>query len=151
MERLVFKIDINADAARVYQTIIGADTYPQWAEIFDPTSRVEGSWDEGSEIRFVGTDEAGKTHGMISKVTANKPHKLIELTHQGHIRDGKDYVGESVSWAGAQQKYHLDEHNGVSTLRVEIDSEPDFVEYFQKTYPEALKRIKALAEVNIHS
>ena len=67
MKKLQFKKDINASAEKVYNTMLGIDTidtYQQWTAEFNPTSTYEGSWEKGSKIYFVGTNENGKKGGM---------------------------------------------------------------------------------------
>lgn len=148
MKRLEYKIEINADAMRVYHTILGKDTYAQWAEVFGSTSTAQGTWEEGSEMRFIGTDEEGNEGGMISKVEKNIPGKVIELSHQGYIQNGVVHSGAESDWYGAQEIYGMTEKNGITHLTVEIDTEDSHAAYFEEKYPEALRRIKSLAEIN---
>ena len=42
MKKLQFKKDINASAEKVYNTMIGIETYQQWTAEFNPTSTYEG-------------------------------------------------------------------------------------------------------------
>lgn len=148
MKRLSFKIEINADATRVYHTILGKDTYAQWAEIFNPSSTAQGTWEEGSEIRFLGKDQDGKVGGIISTVVKNTPGRYIELRHQGYIEKGVEHTDESNPWYGAQEIYTLSEKNGITCLSIELDTDTSHEEYFLEKYPEALQRIKYLAEIN---
>ncbi|MCB0463765.1 MAG: SRPBCC domain-containing protein, partial [Flavobacteriaceae bacterium] len=80
MKKLQFKIDINASAQKVYNTMLGIEnieTYEQWTAEFNPTSTYEGNWDKGSKIYFVGTDENGKRGGMVSEIADNIPFKFV--------------------------------------------------------------------------
>ena len=63
MEKLHFKVSINAPVTRVYDTMLGNNsksTYEQWTSLFNPTSTYKGSWGKGSKILFLGVDEKGE-------------------------------------------------------------------------------------------
>ena len=48
MKRLQFKSDINAPAAKVYNAMIGKETFRQWTAVFNPSSDFESGNVEGS-------------------------------------------------------------------------------------------------------
>jgi hypothetical protein len=76
MQKLQFKKEINVSAQKVYEAMLGLNdksTYQYWTSAFNPTSTYEGSWEKGSKIHFVGTDENGKKGGMVSEIAENKP------------------------------------------------------------------------------
>ena len=82
MKKLQFKTEIIASAKKVYNTMLGIDnieTYEQWTAEFNPTSTYEGSWEKGSKIYFVGTDENGKRGGMVSEIADNVPYKFVSI------------------------------------------------------------------------
>ncbi|SFB76174.1 Activator of Hsp90 ATPase homolog 1-like protein [Flagellimonas taeanensis] len=151
MKKLQFKKDINASAERVYNTMLGLDhieTYEQWTSEFNPTSTYEGSWEKGSKIYFVGTDENGKKGGMVSEIADNVPSQFVSIHHYG-ILDGDQEITEGPEvekWAGSLENYSFREHNGVTTVAVEIDVTEDYLEYFNTTWPKALDKLKELAE-----
>ena len=45
MKTLHFSIKINAPVEKVWQSMLGAETYKVWAAEFAPDSFYEGSWD----------------------------------------------------------------------------------------------------------
>lgn len=151
MERLQYKTIINAPAKKVYDTMLGISnikTYEQWTSEFNPTSTYEGSWEKGSKIRFIGTDENGKQGGMVSEIADNIPYKFVSIRHYGTL-DGEIEITESPEvekWAGGFENYSFEEHNGVTTLTVESDVIEEFLDYFNSTWPKALKKLKQLAE-----
>ena len=56
MNKLQFKVSINAAVTKVYDFMLGMNsksTYEQWTSLFNPTSSYEGSWEKGSKILFV--------------------------------------------------------------------------------------------------
>ncbi|RIV43044.1 SRPBCC family protein [Flagellimonas pelagia] len=151
MKKIQYKKDIKASAEKVYNTMLGMETiktYEQWTAEFNPTSTYEGSWEKGSKIYFVGTDENGKRGGMVSEIADNVPFQFVSIRHYG-ILDGENEITEGPEvekWAGSLENYDLQEHNGVTTLTVETDVADDYLDYFNTTWPKALNRLKELAE-----
>ena len=62
ISNLHFKITINAPVEKVYQLMISKPTYEEWTKEFNPTSNFEGSWEKGSKILFIGSDEKGNVN-----------------------------------------------------------------------------------------
>ncbi|MCM4165343.1 MULTISPECIES: SRPBCC domain-containing protein [unclassified Arenibacter] len=146
-----YKININTTASKVYNLMLGLEnkkTYEAWTALFDPTSTYEGSWDKGSKMLFVGTDEQGKKGGMIAEIAENIPNKFISIKHYGIIENDQEILdGPKVkSWAGSMENYTFSETNGVTTITVEVDSNEEYIDYFDKTWPKALDKLKALSE-----
>ncbi|RIA09168.1 hypothetical protein OE09_0997 [Flavobacteriaceae bacterium MAR_2010_72] len=151
MKKLQFKIDIKASADKVYHTMLGIDnitTYEQWTSVFNPTSTYEGSWDKGSKIYFIGTDEKGKRGGMVSEIADNIPFRFVSIRHYG-ILDGDNEIIEGPEvekWAGTLETYAFHETNGVTTVTVESEVTEDYLDYFNTTWVKALNKLKELAE-----
>ncbi len=74
----------------------------------------------------------------------------MSFKHLGELKQGvEDTNSDKVkSWSGAMENYTLKEENGKTILLVEMDSTDDFSDYFEKTWPKALEKLKALAELN---
>lgn len=151
MEKIQFKKEINASAQKVYETMLGLKnkaSYEHWTAAFNPTSTYEGSWDNGSKILFVGTDENGKKGGMVSEIVAHQPAEFVSIRHYGFL-DGDNEIttGEQVEkWAGGHENYSFQESNGVTTVTVEMDSVDEYLDYFNNTYPKALDKLKEISE-----
>jgi len=151
MERLQFKQDINAPTEKVYKTMLGLDdnqTYNQWTYEFNPTSTYEGSWDKGSKIYFIGTNEAGKREGMVSEIADNIENKYVSIRHNGMV-NGEHEITEGPEiekWAGSLENYTFTENNGVTTVTVEVDTNKEYKDYFNAAWPKALQKLKELAE-----
>lgn len=151
MEKLQFKIKINASPDKVYSTMLGLNnksTYEYWTAAFNPTSTYEGSWIKGSKICFVGTDENGKRGGMVSEVVENKSSEFVSIRHNGFI-DGENEIttGELVEkWAGGLENYSFEENQGITTVTVDIDVISEYLDYFNEHYPIALEKLKEIAE-----
>ena len=151
MKTKTYKININAPASKVYNMMLGLDnkkTYEAWTALFNPTSTYEGSWDKGSKMLFVGTDEQGNKGGMIAKIAENIPSKFISIKHYGILENDKEILdGPKVeSWAGSLENYTFTETNGATNITVEVDTNEEYMDYFDETWPKALDKLKELSE-----
>lgn len=147
---LHFEIFINANADKVYKALTDEKHYSEWTAPFNPSSHYKGSWEKGSEIRFIGIDENGDEGGMISRIKENIPNKFISIEHLGMIEKGKEITSgpEVEGWAGALENYTFKENNGKTTLLVDLDSNEQFKSYFEETFPKALNKLKEICETN---
>lgn len=143
-----YQTDINASAAHVYETMLGPATYNQWTAEFNPTSTYEGSWETGSRIHFIGTNKEGKKEGMVAEIKENIPNQFVSIRHLGILDDGQEITeGPKVEgWAGALENYTFTETNGVTTVAVAVDTNDEYADYFNETWPKALNRLKEISE-----
>lgn len=148
MDKLHFEVTINAPKEKVWDTMIGADTYSQWTDVFMPGSNFRGSWEQGSKIMFIAPDENGKEGGMVARVAVNRPYEFLSLEHYGQVVDGtEDTMSEEVKqWAGAHEDYTFEEVDGSTKVKVDVDTPNEYKEEMQKLWPQALDKLKALAE-----
>lgn len=155
MKKLQFKTDINRPAAEVYNTMLNKETFLQWTTEFNPTpgstNDVEGDWKKGSKMLFVGTNEEGKRQGMVSRIEENIPNKFVSIYHYG-ILDGDQEIVEGPAvdeWGGGYENYHFEEHDGATTVTVEMDAAEEHAGYFSATWPKALAKLKAMCELSV--
>lgn len=148
LEPLHFEIEINSDVEKVYQTMLDENTYKEWTAEFNPTSKFVGSWDKGSEIRFLGTDKDGNVGGMLSRIRENIPNNFVSIEHVGMIHGDREITSgaEVDGWAGALENYTFRQVNGSTLLSVDIDVNQEFKSYFIETWPKALKKLKSICE-----
>lgn len=151
MKKLQFKTTINAPAEKVYEAMLGLtdkSTYEHWTSAFNPTSTFEGSWNKGSKIYFLGTDENGKKGGMVSEVAENKPAEFVSIRHYGFLNGDTEITsGEEVEkWAGGLENYSFEENQGITTVKVDIDVIDEYLDYFNNTYPKGLEKLKEIVE-----
>ena len=148
MEKLRYSVTVNAPVQSVWTTMLDAATYREWTSVFNSESSYEGSWDQGSEIRFLGPDGDGSVAGMIATVEENKPNELISLRYIGQVVNGEDDTTSEAAKAfmGAHEKYAFSESGGTTTVDVELDSEEEFVPMFDDAWPLALAKLKAIVE-----
>lgn len=145
MEKLTYTVSINAPKEKVWKVLFNDASYREWTSVFGEGSYAEtDNWKEGSKVRFL----AANGEGMSSMVAANRPNEFMSFKHLGMIKDGvEDTESEEVKkWAGALENYTLEDSNGSTTLKVEMDINHEFKEYFDKTWPNALDKIKTLTE-----
>lgn len=84
MEKLQFKVEIKAPVSKVFDIMLGItkkSTYEQWTALFNPTSTYEGTWNKGSKILFLGSDESGEKSGIVSEIAENILNKFISIRH----------------------------------------------------------------------
>jgi len=141
---LEFKVFIQFPVARVWDVMLGPETYMAWTAEFCEGSYFEGSWDQGEKIRFL----APGGDGMSAVIAENRLHEYISIRHLGEISKGvEDTESEKVrAWAPAYENYTFRAEKNGTEVRVNVDVTPEFEEYMLKTYPKALGRLKALCE-----
>src|SRR5687767_4926578 len=128
MKRLNYNVTINAPKAKVWETLFNDATYREWTSVFSEGSHAITDWKEGSKVQFLGPDGGG----MYSQINKVIPNELMEIKHLGEMKDGQEQPSgpDTHSWYGAMENYHLTETNGVTELKVEMDTEENFEEYF---------------------
>lgn len=151
MKKLQFQVWINEPSTKVYDVMLGLSnksTYEQWTALFNETSTYEGSWNKGSKMLFVGIDEDGKKGGMVSEIAENIPNRFVSIRHYGLLKDDKEITeGPDVEkWAGVKENYLFDENDGVTSVSVDLETDEDFVDYMNETYPKALVKLKEICE-----
>ncbi|MBS3913371.1 MAG: SRPBCC domain-containing protein [Bacteroidetes bacterium] len=151
MNKLQFKASIHAPVTKVYDIMLGItskSTYEQWTALFNPTSTYEGSWEKGSKMLFIGTDEKGEKGGMVSEIADNVPNRFISIRHYGLVQANAEITEgpEVEKWANGFENYTFEEHNGSTTLTVDLDTTEEFVDYMNETYPQALEKLKEICE-----
>jgi len=147
MEKINFATSINAPREKVWEVLWNDDSYRKWTSAFMEGSYAQtDNWKEGSKVLFLspGGD------GMVSRVASHKPNKFMSFEHLGVVKNGvEDTESESVKeWAGAKENYTLTDEDGKTKLIVDLDSNDEFKDYFIKTFPVALEKVKELAEKN---
>lgn len=152
MKKLTFNIKIMAPATKVFDLMLGISnksTYEQWTALFNPSSTYEGSWNKGSRILFIGTDEKGEKGGMVSEIAENIPDKFVSIRHLGLLKGDQQITEgpEVEKWAGGLENYSFEESNGTTTVIVKMDSVEEFAEYMNQTYPKALSKLKEICEM----
>jgi uncharacterized protein YndB with AHSA1/START domain len=146
-EILHFETIINCDVEKVYRTLTEPATFSQWTSVFNESSRFEGSWEKGSTIRFLGTNNSGMTEGMVSVIRENIRDKFISIEHLGIIQNDTEIVRkpEVTGWRNLENYTFVPSGNKTKFI-VDVDSDKDFIPYFSDMFPKALEKLKAVCE-----
>lgn len=125
--------------------MINPEKYKIWTKAFSPNSSYIGSWTEGSEITFVDKDRGG----TVAHIDKLKPYDQVTATHIATLTaDGvRETTGEfTEKWIGTKETYRLEESDGKTVFKVEMQTDPAFEGMFEGSWPQALKDLKKLAE-----
>jgi len=133
MKKLHFSIAINAPQEKVWNTMLGEDTYRVWTDVFSPGSHYVGDWSEGGKMLFLAPDETGEMSGMVSRIKENRPYEYISIEHTGVVHKGKeDTSGKAVKeWTGALENYTFTETGGKTEVVVDMDTEDEYKKMLQ--------------------
>jgi uncharacterized protein YndB with AHSA1/START domain len=149
MQKLHYSIVIDAPKEKVWHAMLDDKQYREWTTAFNPGSYYKGDWSKGSKMLFLGPDpETGQEGGMVSRIAENRPYEYISIEHIGIIQNGiEDTTSETArKMTPAFENYTLKEKNGATQVLVDMDAEDEYVEMFNKMWPEGLKRVKAIAK-----
>lgn len=128
-------------------------TYRQWTAAFHEGSYYEGTWAKGSDMRFLADDD-GVASGMASRIVENRQYEFVSIENYGIITgDVVDTTSEEVKqWANSHENYTFSEDNGVTTVRVDLESDAlsgdEVTEMFDGMWPPALQKLKELCEAS---
>lgn len=122
-------------------------TYRQWTDVFIRGSYFTGDWTKNSKMQFLSENEKGEVDGMTSVVADNIPYELVSIKHIGLVKSGVEDTtsSEAKKWVG-YEKYRLFEVDGMTELRIEVDTTKDFESFMRETWPKSLKILKELTE-----
>ncbi|RJP66593.1 MAG: SRPBCC domain-containing protein [Ignavibacteriales bacterium] len=147
MLKLHFSIIIDAPKEKVWDTMLGEETYKIWTEVFMPGSHFIGSWSKGSKILFLAPGDTGEM-GMVSRIEENRLHEFISIEHLGMINDGKEDLTspEVEPWKGAHENYTFKNKGGKTELLIDTDTVEEFKQEFEDKWPIALEKLKEICE-----
>ncbi len=151
MKKINVSIRIHASVDKVWNTVIGNDSYKEWTSVFCQGSYFKGDWSKGSKILFLGPDpKTGVEGGMVSEIAENIHHTYISIKHKGVLNNGvEDTTSEEVKkWAPSYENYSFEEKDGGTLFTVNIDSTDEYYEFFMQSWPKALEKLKEVAERN---
>lgn len=145
METLEFKIDINANKEKVWDTMLQRETYEQWVSVSWPDSSYEGEWKQGHHLKF-GTPGQG---GTMAKLLELRPYEYVHAEHVAILGpDGSEDRDSEIAkdWIGCSETYSFTEKNGKTELKVQIKTPPSWADMFNDGWPAALAKLKELCE-----
>ncbi len=146
MKTLHFETTIDASPQKVWETMLGKDTYVKWVDAAWPGSSYHGEWKQGANIRFTGEEGGG---GTLGEVTALEPYLKVAIEHVAVLLDDGSEDRESdmaKSWIGSNETYTFTPDNGSTRLDVELSIPAEWVDEFAGGWPKALAALEQLAE-----
>jgi uncharacterized protein YndB with AHSA1/START domain len=149
MTTLHFNISVDASKKKVWETMLQDASYREWTRAFNPAgSWYEGDWNQGSEIRFIGAGENGTVSGMVGRIKESRPYDFLSIEHLGVIHQGKeDTTSDAVKqWAPAFENYTFKDRDGATEVLVDMDADEQHAAMFEQMWPNALQKLKELAE-----
>lgn len=145
MQTQQFSVAIDAPKEKVWNALWDDANYRKWTTVFHEGSYMEATaLTEGADVRFLGPGGGG----MYSKIDAVEPNAKMVFKHLGVVKDmvNQPLDEETKKWAGGKEKYFLEEQNGKTELKVELDVIEGFEDYFSESFPKALQLVKEIAE-----
>ncbi|MGC4232101.1 MAG: SRPBCC domain-containing protein [Niabella sp.] len=144
MKELKFSKEINAPIQKVWDILWNEDTYGKWTRFFTEGSRMESDWQVGGRTVFLDPDG----NGMIATITELDVPRKVYFSHQGHIIKGvEDTTSDEVkAFAGALEKYDLEEKDGTTYLEMSVEVFEDFEQMMINGFTKGIAEVKKLAE-----
>jgi uncharacterized protein YndB with AHSA1/START domain len=145
---LRYSVSIQRRPEDVMAAMISEPGYKYWTSAFNESSHYEGSWEKGKRISSVGMDANGKKGGMISSIKELIPGKFLSIEHTGLIENGEEITNRAdvEKWKGMLENYYFRPVNELTEVTIEMGSIEGFDDYFNKTWPVALNRLKSYCE-----
>jgi len=144
VKRIQFTTTINAPASTIWHHVTTPASYERWASAFSEGSRFEGSWAQGSKIRFL----SPSGDGMVSEIAEHRENSFISIRHLGFIANGvEDTTSESIrAWAPAFENYTFLELPEGTRMVVDQDVAAEWEKFLTEAWPRALVLLKELSE-----
>ncbi|MFY2507208.1 SRPBCC domain-containing protein [Vibrio pectenicida] len=140
-----YQVEVLATPEVVWQVLTEKNLYEQWAKAFSPRSQFEGEWEEGNSIYFFDPDLGG-TRAIIDRI---EEYREIEYTHVAisnpeHVKDLDSDTAQK--WIGTREHYQITPNQESVSLKVVIDTHPDFVDMLDEGWKKAFPLIKVISE-----
>lgn len=144
MEILKYEILIAATPQKVWQVLWNPETYMQWTQYFSLGSTMHSDWTVHGKTVFLDASGAG----MVSTMSQLEEFKLVVFKHLGLVQGGiEDLDSDEVNkWRGALEKYWLEDLNGTTKLKVELETAQEYLEMMGAAFKKGFEQVKQLAE-----
>ncbi|KGO93262.1 SRPBCC family protein [Flavobacterium subsaxonicum] len=145
MKNLSYNISIAASPQKVWDTMIGQETYKIWTDAAWPGSDFKGEWKQGENLHFVGQDGSG----TLATVNTFDRYNKIVLLHIAMLKPGSVVDTESEwakKWIGSVEEYAFSAKDGITELTVNMKIYEDWEAMFNESWPIALARLKQICE-----
>lgn len=142
MKRHAFSIEIKATRETVWDTLWKDATFRDWASLIDEGTYMIGELKEGNKIQFISSSSG---YGVTSLVDKLSPNEYVLFKHVADTKENGNEERED-EWTGGEESYSLKEEDGITTLTLTVYIPPEQEALFNVRMPQALERIKVLAE-----
>lgn len=145
MEKINFEIVINKDVQTVWHKMLDIESYKEWTKTFEPTSFYEGSFTEGSDIKFMSSNRSG----MVGFIKEARLYEFISIEFTGFLKDGeKDLdIPGAKEVIGTHENYSFEKISEEETkVFVEMDMHPEYKAMMSAAWPKALLKLKEICE-----
>lgn len=144
VKRIQFTTKINAPADVVWRHVTSPESYRHWTSVFAEGSYFEGSWEQGSKIRFL----SPSGDGMLSEIAESIRNEFISIRHLGFITNGvEDTTSDAIrAWAPAYENYTFRALHEGTEMVVDQDVAAEWEEHISEAWPKALRLLKDLSE-----
>jgi uncharacterized protein YndB with AHSA1/START domain len=144
-EARTYSTTVRATPEKVWTTMLGAETYPEWTKAFSENSVMRGVWGPGETIDFLDPGQGG-TRAVIEEF--EPPHRVV-ARHIAVLGADEQPINADQAppgWIGATETYVLRAAPGGTELLVEMVCGPEWFGMFDDCWPRALVLLKGLAE-----
>jgi uncharacterized protein YndB with AHSA1/START domain len=142
VKALQYSIVINAPKEKVWKTLWDDETFRIWANIIDEGTYIKGELKEGNEVQFISSVNG---YGVTDYIDKLIPNQFISFKHAADTKETGKRRREK-EWTGGTESYTLMEEDGVTRLILNTDVPEIHRDTFNERLPEALKKVKILAE-----
>ncbi len=146
MEKVIINksIDINASKEKLWDVLTKDEMTRAWYAAFSMGSYAETDWQQDSKVIF----KDGTGNGMIGKIVASVPGKIISTEFEGMLVNGiEDYDSQDAkNIKGYKETYNISGDGNQSTLSIEQETSDEYGDMMQTMWGKALLLIKQLAE-----
>lgn len=138
------EINISAPRARVWELLLNADSFAQWSSVFEGgvTPAAEAGWEEGGVVRFSNADG----DGVIAEITRMRDGEVVEWKYIGVLAAGNESRDDNEGWLGLSESFSLADADGGVNFFVRSEHPESYREYFADKWPQAMQKLKTLAE-----
>jgi uncharacterized protein YndB with AHSA1/START domain len=141
LQRLNFSIHIDAPVETVWDRMLDPHSYRDWTSAFMEGSYYEGSWEQGSRIRFLGPSG----EGMEAQIAENRRHAYLSIQHLGMISPQQPSA-TPMEGPPVLENYRFTREAGGTRLDIEQDVPTEWADMLNEAWPKALDRLKRLSE-----
>ena len=135
--------EINAPKEKVWNVLLEDEYNRIWMAEFMEGSHAKTDWIVGHKVRFLDNNN----NGLVGRIITKQPYDTIEMEYDGEVKNGEDDLDSEMAqqMKGSRENYYLSEHNGVTTLKVEVDMGDDWHQMMSDAWDKALDKIDELA------